>query len=149
MQLTASTRSVKPADAPKDGARWLIVDAEGKSLGRIAVRISNALRGKDKPTYTSHVDTGAFVVVINAAKVNLTGAKFDQKVYYRHSGYIGHLRTATAREIMEKNPEELIKKAVTGMLPGNKLARAMITKLKIYAGAEHPHVAQNPQTLEV
>lgn len=124
------------------------MDAQGKTLGRIAVGIANLLRGKDRPTFTPHVDTGSFVVVINAEKVRLTGAKMDQKIYYRHTGFIGGLKSATAKEMIDKKPEEVIKKAVAGMIPKNKLGRAIIKKLKVYAGPEHPHTAQGPVAME-
>ena len=132
-----------------NGRKWLLVDAEGKSLGRIASRIANALRGKDQPTFTPHVDTGSFVIVINAEKVKLTGNKLDQKVYYRHSGRIGSLKSMTARELLEKKPEQVIIRAVKGMLPKNRLSGAVIKKLKVYAGSEHPHVSQQPVPMEV
>lgn len=142
------TYSAKPADFPTQDRKWFIIDAEKMILGRMAVRIANILRGKDKPTYTPHVDTGSFVVVINAAKVKLTGNKLDQKIYYKHTGYIGHLRSATLREMLTKKPEEVIKKAVIRMLPKNKLSQASIKKLKVYPGPDHPHEAQQPVTLE-
>lgn len=149
MKPAAKTYSAKPADFPPDGKKWLIVDADGKTLGRMAVQIANALRGKNRPEYTPHVDTGDFVVVINAEKVKLTGAKLEQKIYYRHTGYVGHLRSATAREMLEKKPEEVIMHAVRGMLPKNKLSQAMLKKLKVYRGPDHPHAAQKPAALEV
>ncbi len=142
------TYSAKPADFPTQDRKWFIIDAEKMILGRMAVQIANILRGKDKPTYTPHVDTGSFVVVINAAKVKLTGNKLDQKIYYKHTGYIGHLRSATLREMLTKKPEEVIKKAVIRMLPKNKLSQASIKKLKVYPGPDHPHEAQQPVTLE-
>jgi large subunit ribosomal protein L13 len=123
---------------------WVLIDAEGKILGRMATEIADILRGKNKPVYTPHVDTGDFVVVINAEKVHLTGKKWDQKVYYHHSGYIGGIKAHPAREVLEKKPEELVRHAVKGMLPKNRLGRRMITKLKIYRGSEHPHEAQMP-----
>src|ERR687884_942227 len=119
--------------------RWYVVDAEGETLGRLAVRIADTLRGKRKPEYTPHVDTGDFVVVVNAEKVRVTGKKLDQKVYYRHSGYPGGLRSRPLREELERRPTEVLRKAVKGMLPRNKLGRAQIGKLKIYAGTTHPH----------
>ena len=124
--------------------KWYLVDAEGKVLGRIVTEIANVLRGKNKPVFTPHVDTGDFVVVINADKVNLTGKKLLQKVYYRHSGYIGGLKTMTANEMLEKKPEEIIRHAVKGMLPKNRLGRQMLKKLKVYKGTDHPHEAQQP-----
>src|SRR6186997_631561 len=126
---------------------WYVVDAEGQTLGRLATRIADVLRGKDKPTYTPHVDTGDFVVVVNAEKIQVTGNKLDQKRYYRHSGYPGGLRSRTLREQLERRPEEVLRTAVKGMLPKNRLARRQITKLKIYAGPEHPHGPQAPQPL--
>ncbi|MGK7346814.1 MAG: 50S ribosomal protein L13 [Candidatus Nitrospinota bacterium M3_3B_026] len=143
------TYSAKPKDFPVNGRRWVIVDAEGKVLGRLAAQVANILRGKDRPTFTPHVDTGSFVVVVNAEKVKLTGAKLDQKVYYRHSGYIGSLKSITARELLSKNPERIVVNAVRGMLPKNRLSRQVIKKLKVYAGPEHPHAAQKPVPLEM
>ncbi len=131
--------------------KWHLVDAEGKVLGRLATQIASRLRGKNKPVFTPNVDTGDFVVVINAEKVRLTGRKLDQKVYYRHSGYPGGLSSETARERLDKKPEELIRDAVWGMLPKNRLGRTLIKKLKVYRGSEHPHEAQKqkPEPLEV
>ena len=128
---------------------WYVVDAEGKTLGRLATRIADTLRGKNKPQYTPHVDTGDFVVVVNAEKIAVTGKKLDDKMYYRHSGYPGGLKQRTLREQLDRRPTEVLRKAVKGMLPKNKLANQQITKLKIYAGPEHPHEAQAPQPLEV
>jgi large subunit ribosomal protein L13 len=122
--------------------KWVLVDARGKILGRMATEIADILRGKKKPVYTPHVDTGDFVVVVNAEKVQLTGKKWDQKLYYRHSGYIGGLKAQSAKEMLEKKPEALIRHAVKGMLPKNRLGRRMINKLKVYRGSEHPHEAQ-------
>jgi large subunit ribosomal protein L13 len=127
--------------------RWYVVDAEGQTLGRLATRIADTLRGKRKPEYTPHVDTGDFVVVVNAEKIFVTGKKREEKIYYRHSGYPGGLRERTLGEELERRPTEVLRKAVKGMLPRNRLARQQINKLKIYAGPEHPHVAQNPQDL--
>lgn len=129
---------------PGENRRWLVVDAAGKPLGRVAVEIANALRGKDQPTFTPWVDTGAFVVVTNAAKVKLTGNKEQDKIYQHFTGYRGGLYETTAEEMRAKHPDWMIKKAVEGMLPGNTLARGMMRRLKVYAGAEHPHEAQNP-----
>lgn len=129
--------------------RWYVVDAEGKTLGRLSTQIADVLRGKRKPTYTPHVDTGDFVVVINAEKVSVTGNKRTEKLYHRHSGYPGGLRTRTFEEMIERKPEEVIRLAVKGMLPRNRLSRRQITKLKIYAGPEHPHAAQSPEVLEI
>ena len=128
---------------------WVLVDANGLTLGRLATQIANALRGKNKPEYTPHVDTGDFVVVVNAEKIHVTGQKLDQKMYYRHSGYPGGLRSRSLREQLGRRPTEVLRKAVKGMLPRNKLARAQIGKLKIYAGPEHPHAAQGPEPLRL
>ncbi len=140
------TYSAKPGEVTRE---WYLVDAEGKTLGRLATQIADTLRGKRKPQYTPHVDTGDFVVVVNAEKIAVTGNKLDQKRYYRHSGYPGGLRSRTLREQLERRPTEVLRVAVKGMLPKNRLARQQLTKLKIYAGAEHPHTAQNPQPLEL
>jgi large subunit ribosomal protein L13 len=129
--------------------RWFVVDAEGQTLGRLATQIAETLRGKNKPQYTPHVDTGDFVVVVNAEKIAVTGQKLDQKMYHRHSGYPGGLRSRTLREQLERRPTEVIRKAVKGMLPRNKLGRAQLLKLKVYVGPEHPHVAQAPEPMEV
>src|SRR5262245_22369925 len=139
------TWNAKPGEVAR---RWYVVDAEGQTLGRLATRIADTLRGKGKPEYTPHVDTGDFVVVVNAEKIQVTGNKLDQKLYRRHSGYPGGLRSRTLRDQLERRPTEVIRKAVKGMLPRNKLARAQINKLKIYAGPEHPHSAQSPEPLE-
>ena len=135
-----------PNDRQRD---WLIVDATGLTLGRLATRIAVALRGKNKPEYTPHVDTGDFVIVVNAEKIAVTGNKMADKKYYRHSGYPGGLKVRTLAEQLERRPEEVIRKAVKGMLPRNRLARKQLTKLKVYAGPDHPHVAQKPQTMEI
>ena len=126
---------------------WYVVDAEGKTLGRLATQIADVLRGKNKPVYTPHVDTGDFVVVVNAEKIAVTGQKLDQKLYHSHSGYPGGLRTRTLRTQLERRPTEVLRKAVKGMLPRNRLGRSMMSKLRIYAGAEHPHAAQSPRAL--
>lgn len=136
----------KPQEVEKD---WFIVDAEGKTLGRLASEVAKVLRGKHKPTFTPHVDTGDFVVIINAEKVKITGKKLDQKMYRWHTGYLGHLRERTMRQMMQTKPETVMFQAVKGMLPKNSLGRKMATKCKVYAGAEHPHAAQNPKTLEI
>ena len=127
--------------------KWFVVDAEEQVLGRLASNIANILRGKHKPIFTPHVDTGDFVVVINADKVKLTGRKETDKLYQHHTGWVGSLITQTAAEIREKAPEELVKKAVKGMIPRGPLGRQVFTKLKVYAGGEHPHSAQKPETL--
>ena len=136
------------ANAQDRERNWLLVDAEGQTLGRLATRIADTLRGKGKPQYTPHVDTGDFVVVINAEKVHVTGKKREQKLYHRHSGYPGGLRTRTLEEQLERRPEEVLRKAVKGMLPRNRLANRQIVKLKVYAGPDHPHQAQNPVPIE-
>jgi large subunit ribosomal protein L13 len=128
---------------------WYVVDAEGKTLGRLATQIADTLRGKTKPQYTPHVDTGDFVVVVNAEKIQVTGNKLDAKLYHRHSGYPGGLKSRPLRDELERRPTEVIRKAVKGMLPRNKLARQQLTKLKVYAGPDHPHEAQAPAPLEV
>jgi large subunit ribosomal protein L13 len=128
---------------------WYVVDAEGKTLGRLATQIADALRGKRKPEYTPHVDTGDFVVVVNAEKVKVTGDKRAAKRYYRHSGYPGGMRSRTLGEMLARRPEQVIRLAVRGMLPRNRLGRKQLTKLKVYAGPDHPHAAQQPQELEV
>ena len=140
------TYSAKPGEITRE---WYLVDADGKTLGRLATQIADTLRGKRKPQYTPHVDTGDFVIVVNAEKITVTGNKLDQKRYYRHSGYPGGLRSRTLREQLDRRPTEVLRVAVKGMLPKNRLARQQITKLKIYAGPEHPHEAQNPKSLEL
>ncbi|MGZ4397893.1 MAG: 50S ribosomal protein L13 [Gaiellaceae bacterium] len=140
------TYSAKPGEIARD---WYLVDAEGKTLGRLATRIADTLRGKDKPQFTPHVDTGDFVVVVNAEKVAVTGKKLDDKIYYRHSGYPGGLRQRTLREQLDRRPAEVLRKAVKGMLPRNRLAAAQLQKLKIYAGPVHPHGAQQPKPLKL
>lgn len=127
--------------------QWFVVDAENVVLGRLATQIADVLRGKHKPVYTPSVDTGDFVVVVNAEKIALTGKKVSDKVYYSHTGFPGGIKSATAGELLAKKPEELIRKAVKGMLPKNKLARHMLKKLKVYSGASHPHEAQQPAAL--
>src|SRR5438128_4470946 len=138
------TWNAKPGEVER---RWFVVDAEGKTLGRLATQIADTLRGKSKAEYTPHVDTGDFVIVVNAEKIGVTGKKLDDKIYYRHSGYPGGLRQRTLREQLERRPTEVIRTAVKGMLPRNRLARAQITKLKVYAGPDHPHAAQAPKPL--
>ena len=140
------TYTAKPGEIQRD---WYVVDAEGKTLGRLATQIADTLRGKRKPQYTPHVDTGDFVIVVNAEKIHVTGQKLDQKMVYRHSGFPGGLKTRTLREQLDRRPTEVIRKAVKGMLPKNKLAAAQLTKLKVYAGPEHPHAAQAPKELEL
>ena len=143
---TVKTYVAKPTDRERN---WLVVDAEGQTLGRLATQIADALRGKRKPAYTPHVDTGDFVVVINAEKITVTGQKRQEKMYYRHSGYPGGLKSRTLNDMLERRPEEVIRLAVKGMLPRNRLGRKQLTKLKVYAGPEHPHAAQQPQPFEL
>ena len=128
---------------------WYVIDAEGISLGRLAAKVSNVLQGKHKPTYTPHVDCGDNVIVVNAEKVNLTGNKLNDKIYYNHSGYTGGLRERTAKEMIEKYPVEMVERAVKGMLPKTRLGRQMYKKLFVYAGPEHKHAAQKPEVMEV
>ncbi len=128
---------------------WYVVDAENKILGRLATEIADRLRGKHKPSFSTFIDNGDFVIVTNADKIRLTGKKWDDKKYYRHTGYMGGLKEASAKELMEKHPTDLITKAVKGMLPKNKLGRAQLKKLKVYAGSEHPHKAQQPVELDI
>ena len=129
--------------------KWHVVDPEDKILGRLATQIAVRLRGKHKPIFTPHADTGDFVVVVNAEKIALTGRKWDQKIYYHHSRYPGGLKQISARKLLEKKPEELVRLAVKRMLPKNSLGRRQLKKLKIYVGSEHPHEAQNPQIMEI
>ena len=128
---------------------WLLVDANGQTLGRLATQIADALRGKRKPDYTPHIDVGDFVVVVNAQKISVTGKKREEKRYYRHSGYPGGLRSRTLDDMLERRPEEVVRLAVKGMLPRTRLGRAQLRKLKVYAGPDHPHAAQKPEPLEV
>ena len=128
---------------------WYVIDAEGISLGRVAAKVANVLRGKHKPTYTPNIDCGDYVIVVNASKVNLTGDKLNKKVYYDHSGYTGGLRERTAREMIENYSTEMVERAVKGMLPHNRLGRQMYKKLFVYAGNEHPHMAQKPEVMEI
>ena len=128
---------------------WYVIDAEGVNLGRLATRVADVLRGKHKPTFTPHIDCGEFVIVVNASKVNLTGNKLNDKIYYNHSGYTGGLRERTAKEMREKYPIEMIERAVKGMIPHNRLGRQVAKKLFVYEGAEHPHMAQKPVEMKV
>jgi large subunit ribosomal protein L13 len=144
--MSTKTYNAKPGEVARD---WYLVDAEGQTLGRLATRIADTLRGKGKPQYTPHVDTGDFVVVVNAEKIVVTGNKLDQKQYYRHSGYPGGLRSRSLRDQLERRPTEVLRRAVKGMLPKNRLAAKQLTKLKIYAGPEHPHEAQAPKPLDL
>lgn len=138
--------SAKPAEALA-ARKWWVIDAEGKPLGRLASTIATVLRGKNKPTYTPHVDTGDFVIVVNAKKVKLTGRKAEQKIYVRHSGEPGGFRSEVAGKVLERKPEVPIQHAVKGMLPKNTLGRELLTKLKVYPGPDHPHAAQKPELL--
>ncbi|MEA2372661.1 MAG: large subunit ribosomal protein [Solirubrobacteraceae bacterium] len=140
------TYVAKPSDRERN---WYVVDANGLTLGRLSTQIADTLRGKRKPAYTPHIDTGDFVVVVNAEKIAVTGNKRADKLYHRHSGYPGGLRTRTFQEMIDRRPEEIIRLAVKGMMPRNRLARKQLTKLKVYAGPQHPHVAQKPQPLEI
>ena len=140
------TYSAKDSDNQN---KWWVVDADGAILGRLASQVAAALRGKNNPLYTPHADLGDSVVVINAEKIVLTGRKMDQKNYYRHSGYIGGLKTITAKKLIEKRPEDVVRFAVKGMLPKNSLGRRLFKKLKVYAGDQHPHEAQQPETMSI
>ena len=144
--MTVRTYTPKPGDVER---QWLVIDATDVVLGRLASQAAMLLRGKHKPTFAPHVDTGDFVVVINADKVALTGAKLEQKRAYRHSGYPGGLRSRTYAEMLDKHPAKAVEKAVRGMLPKNTIGRAQLGKLKVYAGPEHPHQAQKPQPFEI
>jgi large subunit ribosomal protein L13 len=140
------TYSAKPGSVPQD---WYVVDAAGKTLGRVATEVAHRLRGKHKPEYTPHVDTGDYIVILNAGKIRVSGNKTEQKMYYHHSGYPGGLKSISFDKLRDKAPERIIETAVRGMLPKNPLGRAMFRKLKVYAGAEHPHGAQQPQVLDI
>jgi large subunit ribosomal protein L13 len=140
------TYVAKPTDRERS---WYVVDASGKTLGRLATEIANTLRGKRKPTYTPHIDTGDFVIVVNAEQIRVTGNKLADKRYYRHSGYPGGLKSRTLQEMLDRRPQEVIRLAVKGMLPRTRLGRKQLTKLKVYAGPDHPHAAQQPKQLEI
>lgn len=140
------TLSAKPAEVTRD---WFVVDAEGKTLGRLATEVALRLRGKHKPSYTPHVDTGDYIIVINAEKVKVTGKKFTDKIYHHHTGYIGNLKSISFDKLQDKAPERIIEQAVKGMLPKNPLGRQMYRKLKVYAGAKHEHAAQQPKVLDI
>ena len=140
------TRSTPVAEAIEN-RKWWVVDLDGQVLGRAASKIAHVLRGKHKPTFTPHINDGDYVIVINADKVALTGKKWDNKIYYRHTGYVGGLKSATATEVRNRHPEDLIRLAVKGMLPRGPLGRAQLRNLKVYAGAEHPHSAQTPEPM--
>jgi len=141
-----STFSAKPAEVTHD---WHLVDANGRTLGRLATEIATRLRGKHKPIFTPHVDTGDYIVVINASRIRVTGNKLKDKIYHHHTGYIGNLKSISLEKLLEKSPELVITKAVKGMLPKNKLGAAMLKKLRVYGGPEHDHAAQQPQPLEI
>lgn len=140
------TLSAKPAEVTRD---WFVVDAEGKTLGRLATEVALRLRGKHKPSYTPHVDTGDYIIVINAEKVQVTGKKFTDKMYHHHTGYVGNLKSISFDKLQDKAPERIIELAVKGMLPKNPLGRQMYRKLKVYAGAKHEHAAQQPKVLDI
>ena len=140
------TFSAKPAEVQRD---WYVVDADGKTLGRLSTEIARRLRGKHKPEYTPHVDTGDYIVVINASQVRVTGKKASDKMYYSHTGFPGGIKSINFEKLVDKAPEQIIQKSVKGMLPKGPLGRAMFKKLKIYAGAEHPHAAQQPKELDI
>ncbi len=140
--MKKTTRSAKAGEV---SGKWYVVDASGAVLGRLASRVATRLRGKHEVLFTPHVDTGDFVIVVNAGKIRLTGKKWTQKLYHRHTGYIGGLKTTSARELLQKRPEELIRRAVKGMLPKNRLGSRLYGKLKVYAGPDHPHQAQQPE----
>jgi large subunit ribosomal protein L13 len=140
------TFSAKPAEVKRE---WYVVDASGRTLGRLATQIATRLRGKHKPEFTPHVDTGDFIIVVNARKIRVTGNKLKDKLYQHHTGYIGNLKTINLEKLLEKAPEQVIMRAVKGMLPKNKLGAVMIKKLRVFSGPEHDHVAQQPQPLEI
>ncbi len=140
------TFSAKPAEVTRE---WFLIDAEGKTLGRLASEVAKRLRGKHKPEYTPHVDTGDYIVIVNAEKIRVSGKKLQQKIYYKHTGYVGHLRETTLEKMLQTKPERVIEFAVKGMLPKNSLGRDMFRKLKVYAGPEHAHASQQPKVLDI
>lgn len=144
--MRIKTYTPKPEDIQRE---WYVVDAKDQTLGRLASQIATILRGKHKPIFSPHVDVGDYIIVINAEKIRVTGKKLDEKIYYRHSGYPGGLKQLTLRQQLDKHPDRVIQTAVRGMLPKNKLGRAMIKKLKVYAGSSHPHEAQQPKVLDL
>ncbi|MGI6349963.1 MAG: 50S ribosomal protein L13 [Eubacteriaceae bacterium] len=144
--LTKTTAIAKPEHIDR---KWYVVDAEGLTLGRMATQVASVLRGKNKPCFTPHIDTGDYVIIINAEKIVLTGKKVEQKMYHRHSGYPGGFKSTQYKELLAKKPEFVVEKAIKGMLPKNTLGRQMYRKLKVYAGNEHPHAAQKPEKLEI
>lgn len=137
------------AKAEEINREWFLVDADGKTLGRLATEIALRLRGKHKPEFTPHVDTGDYIVVVNAEKIAVTGNKLNDKIYHHHTGYVGNLKSIALKDLLAKHPERVIEKAVKGMLPKNSLGRQMYRKLKVYAGSEHPHAAQEPKALDI
>jgi len=145
-EIRMKTYSAKAQDIRR---QWHLIDANGKTLGRLATEIARRLRGKHKPEYTPHMDTGDYIVVVNAEKVHVTGNKLADKMYYRHTGYIGNLKSTNLEKLLASHPERVIQQAVKGMMPKGPLGRSMLAKLKIYAGGEHPHAAQQPQALEL
>lgn len=145
-QLKKYTYSAKRSDNKE---QWCVIDAKGKVLGRLASEVAARIRGKHNPLYTPHTDTGDWVIVLNADKIRLTGNKWDQKTYYRHTGYMGGIKAITAKELLEKKPEDIVRKAVRGMLPKNRLGRKLNAKLFVYAGDEHPHAAQQPEVVDI
>ena len=151
-QIGTETRIIMKtfsAKADEINRSWFVIDAEGKTLGRMATEIAHRLRGKHKPEFTPHVDTGDYIVVVNAEKVAVTGNKLNDKIYHKHTGYIGNLKSTPLKDMLAKHPERVIEIAVKGMLPKNSLGRQMYRKLKVYAGSEHPHAAQEPKVLEI
>ena len=144
--IKIKTYTPKPEDIQRE---WFVIDAKDQTLGRLAARIAHILRGKHKPIFTPHADTGDYVIVVNCEKIRVTGRKLDQKIYYRHSNYPGGFRSETLREVLQRHPDRVIQTAVRGMLPHNRLGRQMIKKLKIYEGANHPHEAQKPKVYEL
>jgi large subunit ribosomal protein L13 len=146
LRIRMKTYTAKPQDIRR---QWHLIDADGKTLGRLATEIARRLRGKHKPEFTPHMDTGDYIVVVNAEKVHVTGNKLADKMYYRHTGYIGNLKSTNLEKLLASHPERVIQQAVKGMMPKGPLGRSMLTKLKIYAGGEHPHAAQQPQPLEL
>ena len=140
------TFSAKPAEVTRE---WFLIDAEGKTLGRLASEVARRLRGKHKPEFTPHVDTGDYIVIVNAEKIRVSGNKLQQKIYYKHTGYVGHLRETTLEKMLQTKPVKVIELAVKGMLPKNALGRDMLRKLKVYSGPEHAHAAQQPKVLDI
>lgn len=148
MKLTEQTKSISHENALR-GRHWVVIDADGRALGRVAARAASVLRGKHRPDFTPNQDAGDFVVIINAAKVKLTGKKLTDKVYHHHTGFPGGIRSTTAGKLMQTKPERVLEMAVHGMLPKNRLGRRLFTKLKVYRGSEHPHAAQKPEGMSI